>query len=77
MAEDFRLPIFDFRLNRSLHSQSKIKHNIENQKLAQQNDAVTANDAAVLRQKPAHFFATKRGSLSDGHASRVCYLPSR
>ena len=26
MAEDFRLPIFDFRLNRRSHSQSKIKN---------------------------------------------------
>ena len=79
MAEDFRLPIFDFRLNRSLHFQSKIEHNIENQKLAQQNDAVTANDEVVLRQKPRAFFRneTRRVSLSDGHASRACYLPSR
>jgi hypothetical protein len=39
MAEDFRLPIFDFRLNRSRHSQSKI----ENQKSAQENDAIADN----------------------------------
>src|SRR5437867_4158468 len=40
MAEDFRLPILDVRLNRSPHSQSKI----ENQKSAQEDDAITDND---------------------------------
>jgi uncharacterized protein len=44
MAEDFRLPIFDFRLNRSPHSQSKIK----NQKSAQENDAIAGNNEARL-----------------------------
>jgi hypothetical protein len=57
MAQDFRLPIFDFRLNRSPHSQSKI----ENQKLAQEKDTIADNDVSVVKW-PASTWSARQTS---------------
>jgi hypothetical protein len=40
MAEEFRLPIFDFRLNPPRQTAADIL----NQKLAQENDSITISD---------------------------------